>query len=84
MSNYIFEIWYSRLEHFSYGGMQILAFIVLGIKLKSVLSSKICGSCIIDRQQWQPFQRLPTWHAIKFLNLVPSDLGGPYPATELR
>lgn len=52
MKNYILEIWHSRLEHFSYGGMQIFTFVVLGIKFKSDLSSKIYGSCIVDRQQW--------------------------------
>ena len=77
------KIWHARLGHLSYGGMQKLASVALGMELKGPLPSEICGGCMVGRQQRQPSRELPNRRATEFLEFVHSDLGGPLPSTQL-
>lgn len=75
------EIWHIRLGYLSYKVIQKLSSVVFGMQLKDLISLKICGGCMISRQQRQPSQESVNWQATKFLEFVHSDLGGLLPAT---
>ncbi len=77
------EIWHSQLGHLSYGAMQILASVALGMEFKGSIQSEIYGGCMVGRQQHKPSQESPSWQATEFLEFMYSDLEGPLPATQL-
>lgn len=78
------KIWHTRLGHLSYGAMQKLESVALGIALNGPIPAEICGGCMISRQQCQLSQKSPSRRAIEFLEFVHSDLGGQLPATRLE
>lgn len=53
VKNPTLDIWYAWLGYLSYGGMQKLTFVALGIELKDSLLLKICGGYMVGKQQWQ-------------------------------
>lgn len=53
ITNLIPEIWHAWLRHLNYGGIKKLVLVVSGIKLKNSILSKICGNCMVGRQQRQ-------------------------------
>ena len=46
------KIWHAQLGHLSYGAMQKMASVALGMELKGLLSLEICKGCMVGRQQW--------------------------------
>lgn len=48
------EIWPAWLGHLSYGVMQKLASVALGMTLNGPIPTEICGGCKVSRQQRQP------------------------------
>lgn len=75
-----YAIWHERLGHLSYTSMAKLLDLSTGLNLSDTPPKEICGPCMKGRQR-RNINRMERTRATKFLGIVHSDVGGPFPPT---
>ena len=69
--------WYCQYGHLSYRGLKtVQENMVQGLSILKA-PSKVCGGCLIGKQQRDPFLKESTWRASQILQLVHADICGP-------
>ena len=75
------KLWHERFGHLNYRSLQNLCKenMVTGLPMVSCKDG-VCSRCVLEKHQWDSFDKHASWHALAPLQLVHSDLCGPLPA----
>jgi hypothetical protein len=78
-SNDLSKLWHERFGHLNYRSLQQLCNqqMVTGLPLVSCRDG-VCAGCVLDKNHRDSFDKRASWHASGPLQLVHSDLCGPF------
>jgi hypothetical protein len=72
------KLWHQRFGHINYRSLQQLCNQNMVTGLPLVSSRDVV--CVLDKHHWDNFDKRASWHALGPLQLVHSDLCGPFPS----
>jgi hypothetical protein len=71
-------LWHNRYGHFSFTGLNLLQQKEMVIGLPNLnVSTKVCGDCLIGKQQRNSFPKESIWRATQVLQLIHADIYDP-------